>query len=295
MDVEGELSMGSDVFSGKALGSAAPSEPWVAPVIDTSVAHPARMYDYYLGGKDNFPADREAAERILAVGPQTRVFARANRAFLGRAVRFLAEQGVDQFLDIGTGIPAAGNTHEVAQAVNPAARVAYVDNDPIVLAHARALMAGHGLGATTVIQADLRDPAAILADPAVRAAIDLGRPVALMLVAVLHFVTEAEDPDAVTRLLRDALPSGSYLVISHATGDFVPQEQTAEARTITDVYKQRATSALTLRTGDRIREFFGEFALLEPGLVQVPFWRPDGEIPAGMEQVVFYGGVARKA
>ncbi|MFC1402161.1 MULTISPECIES: SAM-dependent methyltransferase [Streptacidiphilus] len=287
--------MSRDVFSGAALGSASSPEPWVPPVIDTGVAHPARMYDYYLGGKDNFPADREAAERILAVGPQTRVFAQANRAFLGRAVRFLAEQGIDQFLDIGTGIPAAGNTHEVAQSVNPAARVAYVDNDPIVLAHARALMAGHGLGATTVVQADLRDPAAILADPAVRAAIDFDRPVALMLVAVLHFVTEAEDPDAVTALLRDALPSGSYLVLSHATGDFVPPAQATDARTITEVYKQRATSPLTLRTGDRIREFFGDFALLDPGLVQVPYWRPEQEVPAEMAQVVFYGGVARKA
>jgi hypothetical protein len=152
-----------------------------------------------LDGKDNFPADREAAERVLALGPQMRVFARANRAFLGRAVRFLAERGIDQFLDIGTGIPAAGNTHEVAQSVNPAASVVYVDNDPIVLAHARALMAGHGMGATTVIQADLRDPAEILAHPKVQAAIDFGRPVALMLVAVLHFVADEEDPDAAAR------------------------------------------------------------------------------------------------
>ena len=128
-----------------------------------------------------------------------------------------------------------------------------------------------------------------------RAAIDFGRPVALMLVAVLHFVTEAEDPDAVTKLLRDALPSGSYLVLSHATGDFVPSEQSDDARTITEVYKQRATSPLTLRTGDRIREFFGDFGLLDPGLVQVPFWRPDGEVPAELAQVVFYGGVARKS
>jgi S-adenosyl methyltransferase len=285
--------MSSSAFSARALGSGA-SEPWDPPVIDTSVAHPARMYDYYLNGKDNFPADREAAERVLAAGPQTRVFAQANRAFLGRAVRFLAERGIDQFLDIGTGIPAAGNTHEVAQAVNPAARVVYVDNDPIVLAHARALMAGHGLGATTVIQADLRDPAVVLAHPQVQAAIDFGRPVALMLVAVLHFLTEAEDPDAATKLLRDALPSGSYLTISHATGDFVPQEKASEARSITDVYKERVTSPLTLRTGARIREFFGDFALLDPGLVQVPFWKPDGEVPADMAQAVFYGGVARK-
>jgi hypothetical protein len=223
-----------------------------------------------------------------------RVFARANRAFLGRAVRFLAERGIDQFLDIGTGIPAAGNTHEVAQSVNPAASVVYVDNDPIVLAHARALMAGHGMGATTVIQADLRDPAEILAHPKVQAAIDFGRPVALMLVAVLHFVADEEDPDAVTKLLRDALPSGSYLVISHATADFVPADVRAQVDTVTDVYRQRATSPLILRTGERINDFFGDFALLDPGLVQVPFWRPDREVPEDMAQVVFYGGVARK-
>ncbi|TDU04203.1 S-adenosyl methyltransferase [Streptomyces sp. 846.5] len=285
--------MGSNEFSGQALGSAASGE-WVPPLIDTSVAHPARMYDYYLGGKDNFPADREAAERVLALGPQMRMFARANRAFLGRAVRFLAERGIDQFLDIGTGIPAAGNTHEVAQSVNPAASVVYVDNDPIVLAHARALMAGHGMGATTVIQADLRDPAEILAHPKVRAAIDFGRPVALMLVAVLHFVTDEEDPDALTKLLRDALPAGSYLVISHATADFVPAEARAQVDTVTDVYRQRATSPLILRTGERINDFFGDFALLDPGLVQVPFWRPESEVPEDMAQVVFYGGVARK-
>ena len=286
--------MSSDAFSGEALGSIA-SEDWVPPAIDTSVAHPARMYDYYLNGKDNFAADREAAERVLAIGPQARVFAQANRAFLGRAVRFLAEQGIDQFLDIGTGIPAAGNTHEVAQAVNPAARVVYVDNDPFVLAHARALMAGHGQGATTVIQADLRDPAQILAHPKVQAAIDFGRPVALLLVAVLHFITEDEDPDALIKLLRDALPPGSYLVISHATGDFVPQELTAEMHKLTDVYKQRVSSALTLRTGDRISDFFGDFALLDPGLVQVPWWRPDDAVPKDMAQVVFYGGVAQKS
>jgi hypothetical protein len=286
--------MSSYAFSGEALGSQS-KEAWVPPVIDTNVAHPARMYDYYLDGKDNFPADREAAERILAAGPLTKVFAQANRAFLGRAVRFLAGQGVDQFLDIGTGIPAAGNTHEVAQTINPAARVVYVDNDPIVLAHARALMAGHGQGATTVVQADLRDPAAILADPKVLAALDFSRPVALMLVAVLHFLTDADDPDAAIKLLCDALPSGSYLVLSHATGDFALPGQDRDIRTITEVYKQRVTSPLTLRTRDRIEDFFGDFALLDPGLVQAPLWRPDGEMPVNMAYVPFYAGIAQKA
>ncbi|MHA6765531.1 SAM-dependent methyltransferase [Streptacidiphilus sp. PAMC 29251] len=234
--------MTGDMFSGDALGSTS-AEDWVPPPIDTSVPHPARMYDYYLGGKDNFPADREAAEKVIAAGVHARDFARANRAFLGRVIRFLAEQGITQFLDIGTGIPAVGNTHEVAQQTNPAARVVYVDNDPIVLTHARALMAGHGQGATTVIQADLRDPAAILAHPKVRAAIDFDRPVGLILVAVLHFIRDEENPDAITKLLRDALPSGSFLAISHGTGGDTRAPETARAsERITDVYK-RATSA----------------------------------------------------
>ena len=287
---------GGDVFSGDALGSASP-EDWVPPTIDTSVPHPARMYDYYLGGKDNFPADREAAEKVIAAGMYAREFARANRAFLGRAVGFLAEQGITQFLDIGTGIPAAGNTHEVAQRTDPAARVVYVDNDPIVLTHARALMAGHKQGATTVIQADLRDPAAILAHPKVRAALDFDRPIGLILVAVLHFVREDEHPDTITKLLRDALPAGSFLVISHGTGGntAAPDVAAASAK-ITDIYK-RASSALTLRPRDRIAEFFGDFDLVEPGLVSVPRWRPTEPITDDVvyTTTAFYGAVGRKA
>ena len=284
------------VFSGEALGSMGGSvKP--PPVIDTSIAHPARMYDYFLGGKDNFPADREAAERVIAAGIDTRAFARANRAFLGRAVSFLAEQGISQFLDIGTGIPAAGNTHEVAQRTDPAARVVYVDNDPIVLTHARALMAGHGQGATTVIQADLRDPAAILAHPQVQAAIDFDRPVGLVLVAVLHFVRDDEDPDGATKLLRDALPAGSCLVLSHGADGSTPSAPRNErAEAITDLYRQRASSALTLRSKDRIAEFFGDFELVEPGLVSVSHWRPEEELTDAAVHTTtgFYGGVARK-
>jgi SAM-dependent methyltransferase len=254
------------------------------------------MYDYYLGGKDNFPADREAAERVIATGIRAREFARANRAFLGRAVRFLSDRGITQFLDIGTGIPTVGNTHEVAQETDPAATVVYVDNDPIVLAHARALMAGHGRGATTVIQADLRDPEAILSHPKVRAAIDFDRPIGLILVAVLHFVREDEDPDGIVKLLRDALPVGSYLVMSHGTGGEPESETAGRMERIAEVYKERSSSSLTLRDRDRIGEFFGDVELVEPGLVSAPRWRPVDPITDDVvyQVTAVYGGVGRK-
>ncbi|MFE0458800.1 SAM-dependent methyltransferase [Kitasatospora sp. NPDC058965] len=234
------------------------------------VPHPARIYNYYLGGKDNFPADRAAAEQMIAVAPQTPGAARANRGFLQRAVRFVADQGIDQFLDIGTGIPTAGNTHEVAQQVNPKASVVYVDNDPIVLAHARALMSGPGHGATTVIQADLREPATILADPRVREVLDLDRPVALMLVAVLHFVDEELDPYGLVAQLLAALPAGSYLILSHATGDFDPPA-TAEAGK--EIYK-RAAAQVSPRTREQVARFTAGLEPVEPGLVALAQWRP---------------------
>ncbi|MFC1432391.1 SAM-dependent methyltransferase [Streptacidiphilus sp. N1-3] len=268
-------------------------EPWEPVRIDTSVAHPARMYDYYLGGKDNFPADREAAEKIISTGADVREGARTNRAFLGRAVRYLSEQGVTQFLDIGTGIPSAGNTHEVAQGINPAARVVYVDNDPIVLTHARALMAGHGKGATTVVQADLRDPAALLANRRVRAALDFNRPIALMLVSVLHFITEEDGPDGILKTLGDALPSGSHLVISHGTADAVVARRRANLDQAVDVYRSKSTAALTLRSKARVTEFFDGFPLVEPGLVPGQDWRPDDDTPPGTT-VTVYAGVGRK-
>ena len=269
-------------------------DTWAPVRIDTSVAHPARMYDYYLGGKDNFPADREAAERIITMGADVREGARTNRAFLGRAVRYLSSLGVDQFLDIGTGIPSAGNTHEIAQSVNPAARVVYVDNDPIVLAHARALMAGHGKGATTVVQADLREPAAILADPRVRAALDFDRPIALMLVAVLHFITDDENPGAIIKTLGDALPGGSYLVVSHGTEDGIVQQRRPGLDEAVDVYRNRSTAALTLRGKAAVTELFDGFPLVEPGLVAGQDWHPDEATPPATMLTV-YGGVGRKA
>ncbi|RAJ43742.1 S-adenosyl methyltransferase [Kitasatospora sp. SolWspMP-SS2h] len=254
------------------------------------VPHPARMYDYYLGGKDNFPADRAAAEQVLAISPLVRISAQANRAFLQRAVRTLAEQGVRQFLDIGTGIPSAGNTHEIAQAVAPSARVVYLDNDPIVLVHGRALLAGARQGSVNVLQADLRKPEAILADPAVRDLIDLDRPVALQLFAILHFIDDADDPYAIVRTLVDALPSGSYLALSHATGDFAAPEDAAKGPA---VYRS-ATAQLSMRTRAQVLRFFDGLDLLEPGLVTAPLWRPDQDPRDTDQQVAIWAGVARK-
>ncbi|MFJ5231769.1 SAM-dependent methyltransferase [Kitasatospora sp. NPDC088391] len=254
------------------------------------IPHPARMYDYYLGGKDNFPADRAAAEQVVALSPLVRISAQANRAFLQRAVRLLAESGVRQFLDIGTGIPSAGNTHEIAQSVDPSARVAYLDNDPIVLVHGRALLAGAEPGSVSVLQADLREPKAILADPAVRDLLDLDRPVALQLFAILHFIDDADDPYAIVRTLVDALPSGSYLALSHATGDFVPQEDADRGPAI----YRAATAQLTMRTREQVLRFFDGLELLEPGLVTAPQWRPDQEPRDTDAQVAIWAGVARK-
>ncbi|WP_051971267.1 SAM-dependent methyltransferase [Kitasatospora azatica] len=246
-------------------------EPHPATDLRPEIPHPARIYNYFLGGKDNFPADRAAAEKVIAVAPQTPGAAKANRAFLQRAVRFVADQGIDQFLDIGTGIPTAGNTHEVAQQVAPQARVVYIDNDPIVLAHARALMAGPGHGATSVIQADLRDPAEILADPRVREALDFDRPIALMLVAVLHFVDEEQDPYGIVATLLDALAPGSYLILSHATADFDPP---ARAEAGKEIYR-KATAQVSPRTREQLERLVAGLELAEPGLVVLPKWRPE--------------------
>ncbi|MFJ8042690.1 SAM-dependent methyltransferase [Kitasatospora sp. NPDC096147] len=255
------------------------------------IPHPARMYDYYLGGKDNFPADREAAEKVLALGPLVRISAQANRAFLQRAVRELAsEHGIRQFLDIGTGIPTAGNTHEIAQQVHPDAKVAYLDNDPIVLVHSRALLAAAGTGNATVVQADLRDPAAILDDPDVRKVIDFDQPVGLLLFAVLHFIDDSDDPKGIVRTLLDALPSGSFLAVSHATGDFSAPDQAAKGPAV-----YRAASAqLTMRSREQVLGFFDGLELLEPGVVTAPNWRPDEAPQATDAETAIWAGVARK-
>ena len=245
------------------------------------------MYDYYLGGKTHFAVDRDAAEKVLAVLPEGRDMAIANRAFLGRAVRFLAGQGITQFLDIGTGIPSPGSTNEVLRDIGHEARVVYVDNDPIVVAHARPLLAD-GRQAS-VVHADLREPEKLLAASGIASVLDFSEPIAVLLVAVLHFIRDSEDPGRIVRHLTGALPSGSYLAISHGTQDFSPERATAAVRG----YDQ-ATAPFVLRSRERFESFFDGLALLDPGVVQLPFWRPDGDIDASASKIWLYAGVARK-
>ena len=260
------------------------------PEFNAGVPHPARVYDYWLGGKDNYAADRVLGDAIIAAMPSTRPAARANRAFLGRAVRYLAaEAGIRQFLDIGTGIPAAGNTHEVAQDAAPESRIVYVDNDPIVMAHARALMTSHAAGATAFIQADLREPGRILADPELRATLDLGKPVALMLVAVLHFLTEAENPRGIVTELVSALPSGSYLAISHLTADFDP-----DSAAVAQAAGQRSGVTYVPRGNAEIAAFFTGLGLVDPGVVPLLAWRPDDGTPDDPLAVRSYAAMGRK-
>jgi hypothetical protein len=262
------------------------------PGLDTSRPHPARVYDYLLGGKSNFAADRALAEKMLRETPGLRTAARENRAFLGRAVQYLAgEAGVRQFLDIGTGLPTTGNVHEVAQRIAPESRVVYADNDPMVLAHARALLTSAPEGRTAYIHADLRDPAQILADPQVRDVLDFGKPVALVLVAVLHFLPDEDKPAEVVATLLDALPSGSYLVASHTALDHAPAPVAA---------MERAAQAGGIRTQQRDSGDFARFAfpgleLVPPGVVLVSEWRPgDSAVLPDPDEVNVYCGVARK-
>jgi hypothetical protein len=266
-------------------------QPAAVPEIDISKPHPARMYDYYLGGKNHFAADRETAEKGLAGWRSGRIAARENRAFLGRAVRFLAgEAGIRQFLDVGTGLPTTNNVHEVAQAVAPSCRVVYADNDPLVLAHARALLTSSPAGRTAYIHADLRDPRSILADPSVREVLDFGQPIALMLVAVLHFVPDEFKPAQVLATLIDALPAGSYLVASHITAEHDQEGPATGAR----AYRAAGLPA-QLRDSDQFAQLaFSGLELVRPGVVLVSEWRPEvsGPRPTPAE-VSWYGGVAR--
>jgi hypothetical protein len=262
-----------------------PADPW--PNLDTNVAHSARVYDYWLGGKDNFAADREAGDRVIAIRPAIRSDVQQNRAFLRRAVRFLvADEGIRQFLDIGTGLPSAGNTHEVAQEVEPESRVVYVDNDPMVLAHARALLTGTP-GSTAYLSADLREPGKILHDAT--DTLDFSQPVAVMLVAVLHHITDAEDPAGIIATLMAAVPSGSYLVISHPAADV----QTEAVAQVAAQYNEHVATGQTRRTRKQVEDFFGGIELLPPGVVQTPQWRPE-QPPTG-SQVPMWAGVGRKS
>ena len=262
------------------------------PRIDTSKPHSARMYDYYLGGKDHFEVDRQTAELAMRSWPAVRVAVRENRAFLGRAVRYLvAEAGIRLFLVIGTGLPSANNVHEVAQAAAPEARVVYVDNDPIVLAHARALLASAPQGRTAYIDADLREPHEILADPATRATLDLSQPVALMLVAILHFLPDGEHPGDIVRSLMAALPAGSYLVASHVT----PEHDPAGVHGLERTYRAGGVDCQARVTDEFAELAFPGLKLVDPGLVLVSEWRPDDAGPRPLpSEVNWYGAVARK-
>ncbi|WP_369393591.1 SAM-dependent methyltransferase [Streptomyces sp. CG1] len=262
------------------------TEPAAAP-IDTTRPHPARVYDWFLGGKDNYPVDEELGRRITAIDEGAARAARANRAFMQRATRALAEDGVRQFLDIGTGIPTEPNLHQIAQSVAPDARVVYVDNDPIVLAHASALLRGTPEGLTEYVQADARDPRAILEQAA--HVLDFGRPVALSLIALLHFVADADGAHAVVSTLLGALAPGSCLVLSTMTADFEPEN-------VGKGIAAYAAGGVTLvaRSRDEVAAFFAGLDLLAPGVVPVTDWRPDGA-PDGRGPVSLYGAVGRKA
>jgi len=268
--------------------SAHPDERRQVPKIDASVAHIARVYDYWLGGKDNFAVDREVGDKVLQIHPETVLSVRANRRFLARAVRYLAaDAGVRQFLDVGTGLPSANNTHEVAQAVAPASRVVYVDNDPIVLAHARALLTSTEQGETGYLDADIRDPDAILAGAA--QILDFSQPVGVMLVAVLHMLRDSEDPQAIVDRFLAAVPAGSYLVISHLASD-VQQETMAEmGRRL----NESMTQQFTMRTREQVTGFFGGLTMLDPGVVLTHEWRPDSPDDARTPGVL-WAGAARK-
>ena len=259
----------------------------LAPAIDITRPSVARMYDYYLGGKDNFAVDRAAVERVELAMPEVRQLAMENRAFLRRAVRFMAAAGIRQFLDIGAGLPTAGNTHEVAQRAAPDARVVYVDNDPIVLVHARALLASRPEGATDYVDADLRDPGKILG--AAAGSLDLGQPVALMLMAILQHIGDEDDPYQVVATLVEALAPGSYLAISHPASDINAEAMAKMAASLNQTMAER----VTFRSRDAVVGFFTGLDLVEPGLVQASKWRPatreDADRPAAL-----WAGVAAK-
>jgi S-adenosyl methyltransferase len=260
------------------------------PRFDTGHTHSARIYNYWLGGKDNYAADREAAEQAIAANPGIVADVRANRAFLARAVHYLAaECGIRQFLDIGTGLPTASNTHQVAQAAAPDARVVYVDNDPIVLVHARALLSSTPGGATAYLDADLRDTQAILTEAA--QTLDFGQPIALMLLIILHMIPDTDDPYAIVGALVGALPAGSYLVLAHPASDI----RAAKMAEMTRRVNQRMSGPqATMRDRAAITRFFDGLDLVEPGVVQPQQWRPE---PGALSpsQVTAWCGVARKA
>jgi hypothetical protein len=275
-------------------GSAFVNDPGGVTGLHTDRAHGARIYDYVLGGKDNYALDREAAEAAMKAFPTLQNSMRANRRFMHRVARFLVtECGIRQFLDIGTGIPTCPNLHEVVQAIAPDARIIYTDNDPIVLAHARVLMTSTPEGRTAYIQADMRDPEAILEAPQLRATLDLDQPVALLAIAVLHFIDDDDEALRVVHQLLDVLPSGSYFAASTATGDLDPVGTAG----VEQAYRSRG-EVMRHRTKAQVERFFDGLELVEPGVVLVHKWRPDNLAARLIKKdsdVGVYGGVARKS
>lgn len=263
------------------------------PGLDFSTPNVARMYDYLLGGLNNFAADRAAAERVLTHLPQQRAAALENRRFIDRAVRFLAapEQGVTQFLDIGAGLPTRQSVHEVARMLNPACRVAYVDYDPVVVSHGKAMLAERDC--SVVVQEDLRDPEAVLGNPEIRAHLDLSRPVGLILVNILHWIHDGDLPRQVLGVLRDALAPGSYLVLTHMSGDLIETSDIDAASRAARVF-DTANAQLWLRSEPDVLKFFDGWQLVEPGLVPKHEWRPDSGAAASLFDIA-YGGVALKS
>jgi O-methyltransferase involved in polyketide biosynthesis len=272
-------------------GHGAGTDPELPPEINTGVAHHARVYDYWLGGKDNFPADRALAELMIQAIPNMRAMAAANRAFLGRAVRHLAgEAGVRQFLDIGTGIPTSPNVHELAQAVASETRVVYVDNDPIVLAHARTLLTSQDAGETAFIMADLREPKTILDHPTLAATLDLRQPVAVLFIGLLMYFrdSDAPNPFEMVATVMEPMPSGSYLAITHPTPDFNPEEV---ANAVADA--EGGGVPLVPRTKADVERFFTGLELVEPGVTPMLSWHPDEPVP-DPTVTYYWAGIARK-
>jgi hypothetical protein len=267
-----------------------PLPEWVPDEVDLSRPSAARMYDYYLGGAHNFGVDREVANKMLALFPDGQMIAQTNRMFLHRAVRFMLDEGVRQFLDIGSGIPTAGNVHEVAQQTAPDSRIVYVDHDPVAVAHSELLLQDNPLAG--VVQADLRRPDEILGAPLVRELVDFSRPVGVLLAAVLHFVSPEEKPELFIGRLREQLAPGSYLMISHGTGLGRPGAPVEEAA---ELYKNSAP--LTYRDQDQIRALFDGWEIVEPGVVWLPEWRPawPDEVGDDPASCMMAGGVGRRS
>jgi O-methyltransferase involved in polyketide biosynthesis len=257
--------------------------------IDTTVAHPARIWNYWLGGKDNFAVDRQVGEQLMSIFPELVDSARADRQFLARAVQYLAgQEEIRQFLDIGTGLPTADNTHQIAQHVAPESRIVYVDNDPLVLSHARALLTSTTQGKCDYLHADVRDPAAILSDAA--ATLDLARPVAVIMLGVLNFILDPDEAQAIVHRLVASIPSGSYLVISHPTAEVDPEL----AMRVQQTWNRQGAVPMRVRTREEIVQLFGDLDLVEPGVVSCSRWRP-GPVDIGeIVEVAHFCGVARK-